>query len=102
MTFKNARCTIVQGSGCDTDHCLVAANVGEKLAVNKQESQKFDVEICNVRKLNELEVRKRYQIKISNRSSASENLNEGRTKIGIGTTLKRVSQRVLLPPGRFG
>ena len=31
----------------------------------------------NISKLNELEVRKRYQIKISNKFSALENLNDG-------------------------
>jgi len=33
----------------------------------KQAAQKFDVERFNVRKLNELEVRKQYQIKNSNK-----------------------------------
>jgi hypothetical protein len=36
------------------------------LAESKQTAQKFDVEIFNLGKLNELEVRKAYQIKISN------------------------------------
>jgi hypothetical protein len=40
------------------------------LAVSKQAAQKFDVEIFNLRKLNELKVRKQYQIKISNRFAA--------------------------------
>jgi hypothetical protein len=34
------------------------------------------VERFNLRKLNELEVRKQYQIKISNRFSTLENLND--------------------------
>jgi len=57
----------------------VVAKARERLAVSKQASQNFDVEIFNLRKLNELEVRKRYQIEISNRSATLENLNEGRT-----------------------
>jgi len=40
------------------------------LAVNKQAAQSFDVEIFKLRKLNELEVRKQYQIKISNMFAA--------------------------------
>jgi len=51
----------------DTDHYLAVAKVRERLAVSKQETQKFDVERFNLRKLNELEFRKQYQIKISNR-----------------------------------
>jgi hypothetical protein len=42
--------------------------------VSKQAAQKFDGERCNLRKLNELEVRKQYQIKITNRFTALENL----------------------------
>jgi len=45
----------------------VVAKVGERLAVSKQDTQKFDAERFNLRKLNELEVRKQCQIKISNR-----------------------------------
>ena len=51
-------------------------NVRERLAVNKQTAQKFDVERLNLWKLNELEVRKQYQINISNRFAASEKLND--------------------------
>jgi len=46
------------------------------LAVNKQETQKFEVEGFNFRNLGEVEVRKQYQIKISNRFAALENLND--------------------------
>ena len=47
-----------------------------RLAVGKQAAQKFDREIFNLRKLNELEVRKQYQIEITNRFAALENLND--------------------------
>jgi len=43
---------------CDTDHSLVVAIVGERLAVNKEAAQEFDGEIFNLRKLSELKVRK--------------------------------------------
>jgi hypothetical protein len=42
------------------------------LALSKQAAQKFDVERFNLRKLNDLEVRKQYQIKISDRFAALE------------------------------
>jgi hypothetical protein len=64
-----------RGDDCDTDHYLVVANVRERLAVSKQAALKFDGERFNLKKLSELEVRKQYQIKISNRFSALENLN---------------------------
>jgi len=52
----------------------VLAKVRERLAVSKYEAQKFDGERFNLRNLNDLEVRKQYQIEISNRFAALENL----------------------------
>jgi len=81
---------------CDTDHYLVVAKVGKRLAVNKPAAQKYDVDRLNLRKLSELEVTKHYQIKISNRFAALENLNGSKdinrawenTKENIKTTAK--------------
>jgi hypothetical protein len=53
----------------------VVAKVRERLAVRRQAAQKFDWERFNLRKLNELEVKKQYQIEITNRFAALENLN---------------------------
>ena len=51
-----------RGDDCDTDHCMVVAKVRERLAVRKQAQQKSDGGRFNLRKLNDLEVRKQYQI----------------------------------------
>jgi len=48
----------------------VVAKGRERLPVCIQAAQKFDVERFNVRKLNEMEVRKQYQIKILHRFAA--------------------------------
>jgi hypothetical protein len=48
------------------------AKVRERLAVSIKAAQKFEVERFNVEKLNELQVRKQYQIKITNRFAASK------------------------------
>jgi hypothetical protein len=53
----------------------VVAKDRERLAVSKQGAQKFDGERFNLRKLNEVEVRIQYQIKISNRFAALKNLS---------------------------
>jgi len=54
----------------------VVAKVRERLAVSKQAAQRFDVERFNLKKLNELEVRKLYQIEITNRFAALEDLSD--------------------------
>ena len=44
--------------------------------VSKQEPQKFDGEKFNLGKLKELEIRKQYQIEITNRFAAFGNLSD--------------------------
>jgi len=66
----------IRGADCDTDHRLVVAKVRERLAVRKQATQNFDGGRFNLRKLNDLEVRKQYQIEIKNRFAALENVSE--------------------------
>jgi hypothetical protein len=58
---------------CVTDRNRTVANVTEILAVRKQTAQRFDGAIFNIRKLNNLEVRKQYQIEITNGFAALEN-----------------------------
>jgi len=51
---------------CDTDDYLVVAKVRKRPTVSKQATQIVDVKRFNLRKLNELEVRKQYHIMVSN------------------------------------
>jgi hypothetical protein len=66
----------------------VVANVRERLAVVKQAAQKFDAERFNLKKLSELEVRKQYEKKISNRFAALENLNVSEDINGVWENIK--------------
>jgi len=54
----------------------VVAEVREILAVIKQAAQRFHGESFNLRKLNELDVRKEYKTEITNRFAALENLSD--------------------------
>ena len=53
----------------------MVAKVRESLAVSKLAAQTLEGERFNLRKLNELEVKKQYQIEISSRFAALENLS---------------------------
>jgi hypothetical protein len=64
-----------RGADCDTDHCLVVAKLRETLAASTKDAQKFDGEGFNLRKLNEPEVKNKYQIEITNSFAGLENLN---------------------------
>ena len=54
----------------------MVAKVRERLAVIKETPQRFDGERFNLRKLNDLEVGKEYQVEITNRFAALENLSD--------------------------
>jgi hypothetical protein len=65
MAFEYTRCKKFEGTDFDTDHSVVVETVRERLTVSKQATQKFDGKRLNLRKLNELEVRKRYEIEVT-------------------------------------
>jgi DNA repair ATPase RecN len=65
-----------RGADFDTDHYVLIAKVRERLSVGKQAAQRFDRQRFNLKKLNELQVRKQYQTEIVNRFAAVENLND--------------------------
>jgi hypothetical protein len=45
----------LRAADCDTDHYLVLSKVRERLAVNKQRSQIFNMEKLSLKKLNDVE-----------------------------------------------
>jgi hypothetical protein len=67
------------GADYDTDYYLVVAKVMGKLAVSKLVAKNFDGNSFILRKLNELGVMEQYQIKVTNRFAALENLMMART-----------------------
>ena len=80
-----------RGADCDAHHYLVIAKVRERLAVGKQAAQRFDRQRLNLRKLNEPEVREQYQIEITNRFTALENLKDDED---INRTLENIKENI--------
>jgi hypothetical protein len=66
----------IRGADCDTDRYLVVAKVREKLAVNKRAAQKINTERFNVKKLNEGNVKEKYQVTIRKTFAALEILQD--------------------------
>jgi hypothetical protein len=48
------------------------ANLGERLAVNKQRSHRFLIERFNLRKLNDVESKEQFRVEVSYRFAALE------------------------------
>jgi hypothetical protein len=55
---------------------LVAAKVRNRLAVSKRAAQKIDTDRCNVKKLNEGDVKEQRQVTIRKTFAALENLDD--------------------------
>jgi hypothetical protein len=51
------------------------AKVRERLAVNKQRSQRFNMERLNLKKLNDAEGKEQFCVEVANRFAALENLD---------------------------
>jgi hypothetical protein len=57
----------------------------ERISVSKRARQKFDVERFELEKLNDVEVKEKWQVKISNRFDALENLENLHESLKINT-----------------
>jgi fructosamine-3-kinase len=55
-----------RAADCDSDHYLVVVKVMERLAVNKQRSQRFHTERFNLKKLNQAEGKEQCCVEFSN------------------------------------
>jgi hypothetical protein len=64
-----------RAADCDTGHYLVVAKVRERLTVNKQRSQRFDMERFNLKKLNDVKGKEQFRVEVSNRYVALEDLD---------------------------
>jgi hypothetical protein len=65
-----------KGADCDTDHYLLLTKLRERISVSKRARQNFDLERFDLEKLDEVEVKGKYQVEISNRFATLESLDE--------------------------
>jgi hypothetical protein len=80
-----------RGADCDTDHCLLAAKLRESISINKRSRQKFDVERFDPRKLDDLDVKEKCQVEISNRLEALENSD---ARLDINSAWKSTTENI--------
>jgi hypothetical protein len=71
----------------------VVAKVRERLAVNKQRSQRFDMERFNLKKLNDVEGKEQFRVEVSNRFAALEDLD---TEVEINSAWETFRENITI------
>jgi hypothetical protein len=67
------------------------AKVRERLAENKQRSQRFDMERFNLKKLNDVEGKEQFRVEVLNRFSAFEDLD---TEVEINSAWETIRENI--------
>jgi hypothetical protein len=65
--------------------------VRERLAVNKQRSQRFNMERFNLKKLNDVEGKEQFRVEVSNRFAALEDLS---TEVEINSAWETIRENI--------
>jgi hypothetical protein len=86
-------------AGCDTDQYLEAARRRERLPVSKRATQTFDMQKSDHRKPNDGEVKEQFQVKISNKFAALENLDYN---VDINTAWEKFRNNITSAKGSLG
>jgi hypothetical protein len=80
-----------RAADCDSDHYLVVVKVRERLAVNKQRSQRFHMERFNLKKFNEVEGKEQFCVEVSNRFAALEDWD---AKVEINSAWETIKENI--------
>jgi hypothetical protein len=86
-----------RAADCDSDHYLVVAKVKERLAVNKQRLQRFNMERFNPKKLNDVEGKEQFRVEVSNRFAALEDLD---TEVEINSACETIRENITISAKR--
>jgi hypothetical protein len=65
-----------RGADCDTDHHLELPKLRERISVSKRTRQTFELDRFDMTKLDDVEIKEKYQVEISHRFTALESLDE--------------------------
>jgi hypothetical protein len=82
-----------RAADCVSDHYPVVAKVRERLAVNKQRSQRFHMERFNLKKLNDVEGKEQFLVQVSNRFAALEDLD---THVEINSAWETIRENITI------
>jgi hypothetical protein len=77
----------------DCDHYLVVVKAMERLAVNKQRSQRFHVDRFNLKKLNDIEGKEQFRVDVPNRFAALEDLD---AEVEINISLETIRENIII------
>jgi hypothetical protein len=80
-----------QAADCDNDHSPVFAKVRKRLAVKKQKSQRFRMDMFNLKTLNEVEGKEQYRFEASNRFAALQDLD---AEVEINSAWEMTSENI--------
>jgi hypothetical protein len=81
----------LRATDCDREYYLVMTNVRERLAVNKQRSQRVHMERFNLKELKQIEDKEEFRVEVSNRFAALEDLN---TEVKIYSDWETIRENV--------
>jgi hypothetical protein len=73
----------------------VVAKFRERLSVNKQRSQRFEMESFNFKKLNDAESKEQFRVVVSNRFTALEDLE---TEVEINNAWEKIGENIKFQP----
>jgi hypothetical protein len=80
-----------RGADCDSNLYLVVAKLRERISVSKRVRKNYDLERFDLEKLDNIEVKEKYQVEVSNRFVVSDSLDES---FGINNAWDNIRENI--------